>query len=186
MPLPIPNVPATNPGQARRHLQFALALSLAAAAGCLPHHAQAKAQLNPADRRALLAAVRPQATERAGQPVKFKVHRLNVDGRWALLMGELVSKTGAPLDWRQARECHLELDKGLWVLLERPAGRWQVRHLEICATEPPHWTLEQFGGMVWPCGVYAGLQSATGDDLQAACLRQPAQVPNRPATETPR
>lgn len=134
------------------------------------------AQVSPAERRALLEVARPLATQRAGQPVKFMVQQLNVDGGNALLTGELVSATGGPLDWRRARECHPELDKGLWVVLARQAGKWQVQHMEICASEPPHWTPEQFGGLVWPCGVYAGLQGATGEDLEAACRAQPART----------
>ncbi len=132
------------------------------------------------ERRALLAAVRPQAAQRAGQAVKFKVERLNVDGDWALLTGELVATTGQTLAWQKASECHLELDKMLWVVLQRRAGRWRVKHLEVCATEPPHWSLEQVGGLVWPCGVYAGLQGPTGEDLQAACRSQPARQGTRP------
>lgn len=133
---------------------------------------------SPSERRALLEAIRTLAANRTGQPVKFKVERLNVDGKWALLTGELVSTTGGPLDWHKVRECQPELDKVLWVVLARRSGRWQVKHLEVCATEPPHWTPEQFGGLVWPCGVYAGLQGPTGDDLQVACRRKHAS--NRP------
>jgi hypothetical protein len=136
--------------------------------------------LTATDRRALLDATRPQAALRAGQPVKFKVERLNVDGDWALLTGELVSTTGKPLSWRKAQECYLELDKMLWVVLRRQAGRWRVQHLEVCATEPPHWSVDQFGGLVWPCGVYAGLQGPTGEDLQAACRNKPAAQSKRP------
>ena len=161
-----------------RHWPRALALALAAAAAPAPAVSQSPA--TPTERRALLEAVRPQAAQRAGQAVKFMVHRLNVDGDWALLTGELVSTTGGSLNWRKARECQPELDKGLWVLLSRSADRWKVQRLEICATEPPHWSLDQFGGLVWPCGVYAGLESATGEDLQAACRQQPAPpVPGR-------
>jgi hypothetical protein len=138
-----------------------------------------------AERRALLEAIRPLAAQRAGQPVKFLVQHLNVDGDWALLTGGLVTTAGGPLDWRQAPECHIELDKLLWVLLSRQAGQWQVERLEICATEPPHWWLEQFGGYVWPCGVYAGLVGPTGADLQAACRSQPARQGSAPAPRPP-
>ncbi len=122
----------------------------------------------------MLEAIRPAAARRAGQPVKFKVERLNVDGGWALVTGELVAVGGGPLAWHKAAECHIELDKMLWAVLSKRAGRWQLKHLEICATEPPHWSLQQYGGLVWPCGVYAGLQGPTGDDLQAACRGAPA------------
>ena len=147
--------------------------AMALLAWCGP--AAGQATVGSAERQAVLEAIRPLAAQRVGQPVKFMVERLNVDGDWALLTGELVSTTGDTLDWAKASECHLELDKLLWVLLSRQGGRWTVKHLEVCATEPPHWSLEQFGGLVWPCGVYAGLQSATGEDLQAACLDQRAK-----------
>jgi hypothetical protein len=126
----------------------------------------------------LLAAIRPQAAQRVGQPVKFLVERLNVDGDWALLTGGLVAASGGPLAWEKAGECHIELDKLLWVVLARQAGAWQVKHLEVCATEPPHWSLEQFGGYAWPCGVYTGLEGPTGEDLAAACRSaRPARAP---------
>jgi hypothetical protein len=157
---------------------WALGLSLGWFAWCGPSAGQAP--LRAAERRAVLEAIRPQAASRAGQAVKFRVERLNVDGDWALLTGELVSTAGGPLDWAKAKECHRELDKLLWVVLSRRAGRWQVKHLEVCATEPAHWSLEQFGGFVWPCGVYAGLQGPSGEDLQLACLGRPANRAPRP------
>lgn len=158
-------------------LVWALGLSLGWGSWCEPISAQTT--LGAAERRALLNAIRPHAAQRVGQPVKFMIERLNVDGDWALLTGELVLTTGGPLDWDKAKECHLELDKLLWVVLARQAGRWQVKHLEVCATEPLHWSLEQFGGFAWPCGVYAGLQGPSGEDLQRACRDRPAS-PRRP------
>jgi len=134
-----------------------------------PERAASAVPLSPAERRALLAAIRPRAAQRVGQPVKFMVERLNVDGDWALLTGGLVSTSGGQLDWERVRECHRELDKLLWVVLARQAGTWQVKHLEVCATEQPHWSLELFGGFAWPCGLYTGLEGPTGQDLAAAC-----------------
>lgn len=130
--------------------------------------------LSRAERRELLDALRPQAMQRTGQAVLFRVDRLNVDRGWALLIGELVTPAGGPLAWERVAECHPELDKMLWAVLARTQGRWQVKHLEVCASEPPHWSLEQFGGLRWPCGVYAGLQGPEGQDLEAACRRGPA------------
>lgn len=153
------------------------ALTLPLVLGCAEISAT---ELTPSERRALLDALRPQAAQRAGQPVKFVVERLNVDGDWALLTGALVSASGGSLAWAKAAECHLELDKLLWAVARRQGGQWRVQHLEVCATEPPHWTLAQFGGYVWPCGVYAGLQGPTGEDLQAACRSQRAPAAPRP------
>lgn len=147
---------------------------------CAAWAASATPALAPAERRALLDSIRPSAARQVGQPVRFRVERLNVDGDWALLTGELVSTQGGPLAWDRVKGCHVELDKGLWVVAARQAGRWQVKHLEVCATEPPHWTLGQFGGYVWPCGVYAGLQGPAGEDLQAACRSQRAPAASRP------
>lgn len=125
------------------------------------------------ERAAILDAIRQLAAAQARQPVRIKVEHLNRDGDWALLTGSLVTPTGADLDWRKARHCEPELDKLLWVVLRRDAaGAWQIRHLDICAPEPPHWNLEQFGGFAWPCGLYQGLQSGEGADLFAQCRRQ--------------
>jgi hypothetical protein len=167
----------SNSGGARWTAPLAWCVGVSSAMGLLAWcgPAAGQAPVRSAEQRAVLEAVRPPAAQRVGQPVKFMVERLNVDGDWALLTGQLVSTTGGTLDWAKASECHIELDKLLWVLLSRQDGRWTVKHLEVCATEPPHWTPEQFGGLVWPCGVYAGLQSATGEDLQAACLDQRAK-----------
>ena len=135
------------------------------------------AELTTQDRRALLEALRPQAAKRVGQPVKFLVERLNADGDWALLTGALVSSRGGPLLWTKAAECHAELDKLLWAVARRKGTGWRVQHLEVCATEPPHWTLEQFGGLVWPCGLYTGLEGPTGQDLAAVCRSEKAARP---------
>lgn len=169
---------------ASRHRALGLALGLGVCsvlAGAALAQAPSQAALPPLERRALLDALRPQAAQRAGQPVKFVVERLNVDGDWALLTGALVSASGGPLVWSKAAECHPELDKLLWAVAARQGGAWQLKHLEVCATEPPHWTLEQFGGFAWPCGLYAGLEGPTGQDLAAACRRdraaQPAAAP---------
>lgn len=170
----------SDPGPAASpRVALALALVAVLGGGGLVQ-AQTQASLSPSERRALLDALRPQAAQRAGQPVKFVVERLNVDGDWALLTGALVSASGGSLAWAKAAECHLELDKLLWAVARRQGGQWRVQHLEVCATEPPHWTLAQFGGYVWPCGVYAGLQGPTGEDLQAACRSQRAPAAPRP------
>ena len=133
-----------------------------------------------AERAAILDAIRPLAAQRAGQAVRIKVERLNLDAGWALLTGELVSPTGQTLVWQKAPGCHPELDKLLWVVLAKTKGQWRVRHLEVCASEPPHWYLPAYGGFRWPCGVYLGLQGPEGQDLQQACLDQQGAQRRRP------
>lgn len=117
--------------------------------------------------------MRPEASRRVRQAVKIKVERLNQADGWALLTGELVSPAGQPLAWARAPACRPELDKLLWAVLQKGPGGWRLRHLEVCATEPPHWYLPAYGGLRWPCGVYAGLTGPEGQDLQQACLAQP-------------
>lgn len=132
--------------------------------------ATAQAQMFlPVERKAILDAARPVAARLAQQPVLIKVDRLNVDSNWALLIGELRAPSGKALNWK-LNSCAIELDKMLWVVLNKSGTTWSVKHIEICATEPPHWYLkENFGGWVWPCGVYAGLQSAEGQALEPMC-----------------
>jgi hypothetical protein len=121
------------------------------------------------ERHAILDAARPVAAEQAGQAVRIKVDRINEDGGWAVLVGELVGARGRALDWSLASGCDLNLDKMLWVVLHRTGAGWSVKHMEICASEPPYWYLEQYGGFVWPCGVYAGLENGRDRDLEAQC-----------------
>lgn len=148
-----------------------LALSLAVSAAAAREPA-------PAERRAFLDAVRPAAAARAGQPVRIKVDSLNVDRGWAVLVGSLVSARGGEPDWRLATDCHPELDKMLWVVARQVDRQWRVEHIEICASEPPYWYMEQYGGLVWPCGVYAGLMGAEdGVTLEELCRRQRSRRP---------
>lgn len=132
--------------------------------------ATAQAQIFlPVERKAILDAARPVAARMAQQLVQIKVDRLNVDSNWALLIGELRAPSGQALNWKLS-SCAVQLDKMLWVVLNKSGTTWSVKHIEICATEPPHWDLkENFGGLVWPCGVYAGLQSAEGQALEPMC-----------------
>lgn len=125
--------------------------------------------LTPALRREILDAARPVAAKQANQPVRFKVDRINVDSGWAMLIGELASPVGGKLDWEQAG-CNPDLDKMLWVVLHKTGGAWHVKHIELCASEPPYWYLdEQYGGLVWPCGVYAGIERGHEKTIEEEC-----------------
>ncbi|HSC81872.1 MAG TPA: hypothetical protein VLC08_16045, partial [Chitinolyticbacter sp.] len=121
------------------------------------------------ERKRILDSIRPVAVREAGQPVRIKVDRLNVDGEWAVLVGSLVGQPNKVLDWNLSASCDTDLDKMLWVVLKRNKMVWSVKHIEICASEPPYWYLEQYGGFVWPCGVYAGLENGEEADLEAQC-----------------
>ena len=128
--------------------------------------------IRPSDRSLLLDAARSKAAALAQQPVQIRVDRLNVDRAWAVLVGELVGIGNNEVAWSKAEGCEPELDKLLWVVLHKKAGRWAVEQIEICASEPPYWYLEQYGGFVWPCGVYAGLEAGGVETLEKECRRQ--------------
>lgn len=123
----------------------------------------------PSERQRILDAARPRAATAAGQPVRIKVDKLNVDSGWAVLVGELIGAPGKAIDWNKAAGCEADLDKMLWVVLRERDAAWRVEHIEICASEPPYWYLEGYGGFVWPCGVYKGLDAPDGENLEAQC-----------------
>lgn len=124
------------------------------------------------ERKAILDTVRPQAAKLAGQAVRIKVDRLNASGEWAILVGELVAQEGQKLDWTLAKSCEADLDKMLWAVLNKTAGQWRVKEIDICASEPPWWYLTD-AELNLPCEVYAGLASVEEnqrfDDLAARC-----------------
>lgn len=123
------------------------------------------------ERRVILDTIRPFAEKILKQEVRFRVDRLNVDSNWALLVGELVPKEGAKLDWSQAKhQCDPNLDKMLFAVLAKTDGRWRIAQLNVCASEPPYWYFEEMGGFAWPCGVYAGLSDGR-KDLESECRR---------------
>jgi hypothetical protein len=130
------------------------------------------AELPQAERQSILGAVRPTATHMAGQAIRMKIDRLNVDRGWAVLVGSLVSTTSRGIDWSLAKDCAPELDKMLWVVLHKRNSVWRVKHIEICAPEPPYWNLEQYGGLIWPCGVYSGLETGEDETLEDRCRNQ--------------
>lgn len=101
--------------------------------------------------------------------------------RWRKLAREglILAEPGKRIDWDLAEGCHPDLDKLLWVVAKRTAGRWQAKHLFICASEPPNWYLEQFDGFVWPCGVYKGLNDGGGRDLEAQCRQSRRKYPHQ-------
>jgi hypothetical protein len=131
--------------------------------------------LTPAERKAFLDAIRPQAESLAGQPVKFVVTNLNHQDNWYLLVGHLVDSKGQDLDWSKAKGCESELDKMLWVIAKKsetdqPVKSWRIDELLICSPEPPYWYLEKPAAFSKPCGLYAGLKDSSDfDDLEQEC-----------------
>ena len=135
--------------------------------------ASVDAQARRTDRDAILRAVRPEAAALAHQRVRVEVDTLTVAGNYAILTGQLVRRSGKPLDWSKATGCDPGLDKRLFAVLMRSGKAWDVRELEICATEPAGWSLEASTGLTLPCAAYAGLHSGIADEmLDATCRRQ--------------
>lgn len=127
------------------------------------------ARPTPDDRKQILDAIRPSAEKQAGQAVRFKVDLLNQDGDWVALVGELITPSGADLDWDKAKNCHPDLDKMLWAVAEKVQGKWRVRDLDICGTEPPYWYLKA-KDFARPCGIYAGMDLGNNQTAQSQCL----------------
>jgi hypothetical protein len=71
------------------------------------------------------------------------------------------------------------MGKRLWVVLKQTGGAWQVNLIDICDAEPLSWGLASYGGILWPCGVYEGMLSADGKDIEAVC-RARRKTPLRP------
>ncbi|WP_028103733.1 hypothetical protein [Pseudoduganella violaceinigra] len=143
-----------------------LAIAFAAFAVLAPARA-----IEPGERKNILDAIRPLAAQEANQPVRIKVDTLNVDSGWAVLVGNLVGPPGQYIDWDRSFSCKEDLDRMLWVVLHKNKKGWQVKHMDICASEPPYWYIEQYGGLVWPCGVYKGLQVGE-ETLETQCRRE--------------
>jgi len=133
--------------------------------------ASASHALDPVQRKQILDAVRVPAAAKARQPVLIRVDRINVDQDWAVLVGNLVSSSGGDLDWNKAKGCEPELDKMLWAVLRRTDTTWRIQQLDICACEPPYWSLGD-KPLNWPCGVYEGLTDGGGTDLATQCRDQ--------------
>ena len=119
--------------------------------------------------------MRPEAAVKADQAVRIFVETLNVDGNWAILMGELHGAPGVPMVWSAERNCDPVYGHNLWAVVNRVDGGWRVKHLDICVVEPVYWDLSSHGGTVWPCGVYTGMFSANGQDIEALCRAKPAR-----------
>jgi hypothetical protein len=132
-------------------------------------HTAMAAPANPTDRKLILDVARPYVEAMTGQPVKYAVTHANVDGQWALITGTLVAPTGKPLNWTKVPYCEGDTDKLLWMVLAKADGQWRPAQIQICAAEPPQWSLDKATALWWPCGVYTGLEDAKGKSLEALC-----------------
>jgi hypothetical protein len=97
----------------------------------------------PAERKAVLDALRPAVEARLGPNVEFVVAHLRVEDGWAFVIADPQRKGGKPIDgWGIFGE-HFDNMDGLRTeaVLKRTKGRWRVVDWGIGATD------------VWYCDV---------------------------------
>jgi hypothetical protein len=125
-----------------------LALLLAALAALLP--AAASAQVEGAQRRAILDAMRPAIERRLGAPVEFVVHRIGVRDGWALVIADPQRPGGGRIDGRRIFGEDFENMDGLTVnaVLRFTGGRWRLVDHAIGPTD------------VWYCDPALGVPRA--------------------------
>jgi hypothetical protein len=131
--------------------------------------------MGAAERKELLDALRPSVAKQAGQPVRFKVSKLNQDQDWAILVGELLAEQGKVIDWSKAKGCDTDLDKMLYVVAHKAKQGWRVKQMDICAPEPPYWNLNPEVDYAHPCGIYVGLEITVSETAEQRCLAYQAQ-----------
>lgn len=127
------------------------------------------------DKKEILETIQFLSAHETRQEVKINVEFLNLDNDWAVLVGELVTPSGKELDWSKVDICDATLDHGLWAVLKKENGQWQIEQHEICTTEPPYWYIEEDIGLIWPCGVYKDLRSSENETLEQRCREQKAK-----------
>ena len=97
----------------------------------------------PAERKAVLDALRPKVEARLGPNVEFAVAHLRIEDGWAFVIADPQRKGGKPIDgWAIFGE-HFDNMDGLRTeaVLRRTKGRWRVVDWGIGATD------------VWYCDV---------------------------------
>ena len=164
-----------------RPLLFAaLAATLA-----LPLHARA-ADPSPAERRAVLDALRPVVAAHVGAPVKLVVQRLGVAEGWAIFEGDPVAPDGKPLDWSHSAErayCSGEtVGPGpTFAILHRRGDGWRVEQFETCPEEPPYWEPERLHLEDRPCALFEDLSDSKGQSIAELCRTAHARRARRHA-----
>lgn len=128
-------------------LAWLAALGLAALSGA------ASAQVQGAERRAILDALRPAVERRLGGPVEFVVRRIDARDGWALVIAEPQRPGGGAIDPRRFFPADaLEFMDGLTAsaILRRLGGRWRLVEHQIGATD------------VWYCAMQGPPRALTG------------------------
>lgn len=103
----------------------------------------AAATVSPAERKAVLDALRPSVEKKLGPDVEFVVHVLRVESGWAFVMADPQRKGGRPIDGARLYGEDFENMDGLRVdaVLRKSSGKWTVVDYGIGATD------------VWYCDV---------------------------------
>jgi hypothetical protein len=116
------------------------ALFLAVAAASSPALAEGDVTIADRARKELLDALRPAVEQDLGQPVRFVVRKLRVEGGWAFAYVRPQTPDGRPIDFTKTRHAE-RVEAGvfdgddLFALLQRKAGRWTVREFVIGPTD---------------------------------------------------
>lgn len=91
-------------------------------------------------RPALLNALRPEIQRDLGQPVKFVVRVLRVQGKWSFAHVIPQTPNGKPIDFMRTRHAE-RMREGMFdgpdtfALLENKGGRWTLRAYAIGTTD---------------------------------------------------
>lgn len=104
-----------------------------------------------------------------GQRVYVEYEHLNISSGWALAYGQLLTESKGQLDWASVPNCEMELDKGLWAILQKLGDSWEFVEYDACSTEPPYWYIE-IDKNTWPCGIFKGLKLGDELTLEQKCL----------------
>jgi hypothetical protein len=101
------------------------------------------AVIPPAERKAVLNALRPAVEKKLGPDVEFVVQVIRVEDGWAFVMADPQRKGGKPIDGTRIFGEDFENMDGLRVdaVLRKRSGRWTVVDYGIGATD------------VWYCDV---------------------------------
>jgi hypothetical protein len=105
--------------------------------------ALAAAATSPAERKAVLDALRPTVERKLGPNVEFIIQVIRVEDGWAFVMADPQRKGGKPIDGQRIFGENFDNMDGLRVdaVLQLKNGRWKVVDYGVGATD------------VWYCDV---------------------------------